>query len=423
MPLGLFEQTDEHSLFGWHPERFELSRESVTRIVAYRSGGSYRTTHPLPFDLYDADASALFDAAWLRRSSRPDSIARGRPVSIVDLFSGCGGLTLGVVEACNALGYWPKPTLAVDTDPTALAVFARNFPDATVLATPVEQLLDGPLGSPKTDSELQLTNSLGSVDILVGGPPCQGHSDLNNHSRRNDPKNLLYERMARFAEVLAPSHIIIENVPGVVHDRGGVVATTWSVLRRLGYFVEGGVLLATHFGVPQRRKRFVTVASRTRAVQLNTVLAAYRRQERSLRWAIGDLLDTHIAPVYDTASNHSADNKRRIDFLFDNGVFDLPDEQRPDCHRLKKHSYRSVYGRLRWREPAPTITCGFGSTGQGRFVHPDQRRTLTPHEAARLQFFPDSFDFTGVGRRELQTLIGNAVPPKLAYVIAVELLR
>lgn len=98
--------------------------------------------------------------------------------------------------------------------------------------------------------------------------------------------------------------------------------------------------------------------------------------------------------------------------------YDLPDYLRPDCHRLKQHSYKSVYGRLRWDQPAQTITTGFTSMGQGRYVHPARARTITPHEAARLQGFPDYFRF-GEGPRSVWCkLIGNAVPPALGEAVA-----
>src|SRR5205823_6332402 len=106
-----------------------------------------------------------------------------------------------------------------------------------------------------------------------------------------------------------------------------------------------------------------------------------------------DLLDLRSETLFDTAAVHAAVNQRRIEYLFEHDVFDLPNEIRPDCHRLKDHAYHAVYGRMRWNEPAPTITTGFGSTGQGRFVHPLKPRTLTPHEAARLQLIPDFFCF------------------------------
>ena len=97
---------------------------------------------------------------------------------------------------------------------------------------------------------------------------------------------------------------------------------------------------------------------------------------------------------------------------------------RPDCHRKKSHTYQSVYGRMSWLEAAPTITSGYETMGRGRFVHPKRRRTITAHEAARLQFIPDFVDFSSVVERSsLDRLIGNAVPPKLSYVLGLELLR
>jgi DNA (cytosine-5)-methyltransferase 1 len=132
---------------------------------------------------------------------------------------------------------------------------------------------------------------------------------------------------------------------------------------------------------------------------------------------IRDLSDVYGSGVFDTSATHSAENRRRIAYLFDRGVYDLPDSQRPDCHRLHPHSYKAVYGRMRGDQPSPTITSGFGSTGQGRFVHPHEARTLTPHEAARLQGFPDWFTFGACNRRRaLQEMIGNAVPAQLGYL-------
>jgi DNA (cytosine-5)-methyltransferase 1 len=110
-------------------------------------------------------------------------------------------------------------------------------------------------------------------------------------------------------------------------------------------------------------------------------------------------------------------------YLVNKGVYRLPDRMRPDCHKDGNHTYASVYGRLNWDEPAQTITGGFISPGQGRFVHPSLPRTLTPHEAARLQFFPDFFDFSNVEKRTaLAEMIGNAVPMKLSYAFCVEFL-
>ena len=110
-------------------------------------------------------------------------------------------------------------------------------------------------------------------------------------------------------------------------------------------------------------------------------------------------------------------NLARMEYLLANDLHDLPNDRRPECHR-GDHTYRSMYGRLRWDRPAQTITSGYGSIGQGRYMHPDQPRALTAHEAARIQGFPDYFDFSACRTRSaLATIIGNAVPPQLGRAI------
>jgi DNA (cytosine-5)-methyltransferase 1 len=117
------------------------------------------------------------------------------------------------------------------------------------------------------------------------------------------------------------------------------------------------------------------------------------------------------------------DNLRRVKFLFDRNMYDLPNRQRPDCHR-NGHSYKSMYGRLHWNKPAQTITTGFGSMGQGRFVHPRKPRMITPHEAGRVQGLPDFLDFSVATKRAtLQALIGNAVPPRMPALVLQSILN
>jgi DNA (cytosine-5)-methyltransferase 1 len=359
----------------------------------------------------------LGDSAFLRGSIRPDYEQLPDPVVVVDLFAGCGGLTLGLAEAARRVGRGIDLALAVDFDPDIIGVYSANFPKANALCTRVEALFDGELGAPMTMTEESTIREIGQTDWLVGGPPCQGHSDLNNHTRRADPRNRLYERMARAAEILRPYVVLIENVPAVRNDRLEVVDQARVVLGRAGYVVADAVVSLSDIGVPQRRRRHVLLAIREGvAVDPAEVLATIEPAEpRPLRWAIGDLEDASDSPL-DIPSKVSEANRARIQWLFANGAYDLPNRLRPPCHR-GDHSYVSMYGRLRWDEPAQTITTGFGSMGQGRYVHPSRPRTLTPHEAARLQFFPDWFDFTGGGRVMKRgtwaTMIGNAVPPKL----------
>src|SRR5437870_13423853 len=132
-------------------------------------------------------------------------------------------MSLGIWEACRAIGRRMHPVLALDTNSTALEVYARNFGGAWTLAEPIERILDRRLGAAPSGPESALISRIGRIDVVIGGPPCQGHSDLNNHTRRADPKNRLYEKMARFAKLVRPKHLIVENVPAVLHDREGVV--------------------------------------------------------------------------------------------------------------------------------------------------------------------------------------------------------
>jgi DNA (cytosine-5)-methyltransferase 1 len=404
-------------------ETYEISPsgEQVLRRILTRDGGlatsavSRNATASLTSNPHD-----LFDLSWLRSTTPPIHSNRRGQVKLIDLFSGCGALSLGIEEACRALELGVKHIFAADINPLALDTYSRNFPGARYCGDPIESLV-GPIDSPLSEAEKILATEFGEIDILAGGPPCQGHSDLNNHTRRQDPKNALFESMIRFAQILHPKHLIIENVPGVRNDKRGVTEIGRRALEAMGYKVFETVLVATHLGAAQRRRRYIMVATRQPGFSFQNLTTVER--ERSLRWACEDLATSTNSGILDSHASSSKDNRTRIQYLFDNDLYDLPNELRPACHRLKKHSYQAVYGRLKWDEPAPTITSGFNSPGQGRFIHPSAPRTLTPHEAARLQYLPDFFDWGKANREGLTQMIGNAVPPKLAYAVALELLR
>jgi DNA (cytosine-5)-methyltransferase 1 len=285
---------------------------------------------------------------------------------------------------------------------------------------------DGQLGERLTYSERETAKEAGSIDIIVGGPPCQGHSSLNNHTRRDDPKNKLYLVMVRAAEVLRPTALMIENVPGVVKDKSAVLKRAKKRLRELGYFVDDDFVRLLDLGVPQTRVRHVLLASLVGQPSVSATAKRHcvRRSNRDLQWAIGDLRRIRDRQGIDIASRLSSENLERARFLQVSRLYDLPNSIRPACHRDDPdHTYKSMYGRLSWNKPAHTITSGFGSPGQGRYLHPSQLRTITPHEAARIQFFPDWFDFDPIvdNRKALAECIGNAVPPKLGFSMACEL--
>jgi DNA (cytosine-5)-methyltransferase 1 len=338
----------------------------------------------------------------------------------VDLFSGCGGLTLGLAQACFNTDVALEIALAVDFEASATAVYQDNFPAAErVVTDSIESLFDRSLTGPLTEDERQLAAAVGQVDVLVGGPPCQGHSNLNNHTRRNDPKNDLYSYMARAAKAFSPQIVLIENVPAVLHDKFGnanVVQTVKDALVGLGFQVDDQVVQLKLLGVAQTRKRHILLATKVGLPSPKEVfdsLKLHPSASHDLRWAIGDL--ENVSPVgWDKPPVPNAINLERMAYLESEQLLDLPNEKRPKCHQ-GEHSYKSMYGRLSWDAPAQTLTSGFGSIGQGRYMHPSKLRALTAHEAARIQGFPDYFSFESIeGRGRRATMIGNAVPPQLA---------
>jgi DNA (cytosine-5)-methyltransferase 1 len=369
----------------------------------------------------ELDRYFLIDAEAPRQSRSVSTI------SVVDLFSGCGGMSIGIAEAARRSRTKFRVGLAVDNDRAVVEAFRRGLRTDNVVAGDIASIFGGRLGGSLTTEECSIRRTVGHTDILVGGPPCQGHSDLNNHTRRKDPRNELFLKMARAAEVLRPSFVVIENVPAVRNDLGSVVTRTEAALERLGYFVATRVLDLSKIGVPQKRKRFVLLASKHGPAPEHVLDSVERRLEdhatRPVSWAISDLVNLENGEVYDRPSRLSVANRARVEFLFANGLFDLPNPQRPACHQLT-HSYVSMYGRMHWDKPAQTITTGFGSVGQGRYVHPLLPRTITPHEAARIQTFPDWFRFEGLrSRTTLSKAIGNAVPPLLTLALGEQLVK
>lgn len=359
---------------------------------------------------------------------------RGAPIRIVDLFSGIGGLSLGAAEAVRAVGMTPVFELAVDMDAAALEVYAENLRPSAVLARDLTRLLsrsparlsDGDLPDRSWLEDPLLRSLAGGIDLLLAGPPCEGHSNLNNHTRRRDPRNLLMLDAVALAIALEVSAVVIENVAAARLDAYGVVGQSVRALESAGYRVRCVRLDASRYGVAQTRQRLFILASRYRMPSDWTLRGLEKLPVPDVRWAIEDLQDAD-GSFLDMPTRLSPENERRIAYLFENGSYELPDFLRPPCHR-DGHTYPSMYGRLSWDKPAGTITTGFMSPGRGRYVHPSRPRTLTPHEAARLQGIPDSFRFVRAegaapSRTQLARWIGNAVPPPLAYAVVLTVLE
>ncbi|MCS6778633.1 MAG: DNA cytosine methyltransferase [Geminicoccaceae bacterium] len=373
------------------------------------------------------------EAWWqaLLRGARPIPPALRSELALVDLFAGAGGFALGAAMAAEALGLLPRFLAAVDLDREALAVHRRNLGTERTIAADLRDLVH--LAIDRTGASARFAEppelvepSLRRIrrpDLVIGGPPCEGHSNLNNHSRRDDPRNGLLLAAVASAVAIGARAFVFENVRHVARDRRSVLDTALAVLEAAGYRTKTVVSNAAHYGAPQRRERMFLLgfASAADLDAFDAVLEALRRAPLSVAAAIADLLDDEGVGPFDSAPKPTAENRRRIEYLHARDLYDLPNEQRPVCHR-NGTTYTAVYGRLRPDEPAPTITTGFGTPGRGRFVHPLRPRLITPHEAARLQTFPDWFAFLDeagrpVRRACLEKWIGDAVPPLLGFVV------
>lgn len=362
---------------------------------------------------------------------------RGR-LRTLDLFCGPGGLALGFGQAARELGYDVVSEAAFDGDEGAHHVYRANHSTRTAATAPIgNKLIDYQVRGVAETAKFRYTPEIlddrfahlsGSIDVVLAGPPCQGHSNLNNHTRRADRRNELYLAVPAFAIAVDASMVVIENVPAVVHDRGRVVDTTIELLRKAGYEVTTGRFFADRMGWPQTRQRFFLLARKgRRPLDPNVVQAALAEPSpRPLWWAIQGLEDAPVDGLMTLPVEWSDENRRRIQWLFDNEAHDLPPSERPECHQ-DGTTYNAVYGRLYADRPAPTITSGFMTPGRGRYIHPTRMRTLTPREAARLQGFPDTYRFhpdesRPSAKAQLGKWIGDAVPMPLGHAAGLAVL-
>ena len=357
-----------------------------------------------------------------------------RVIRVADVFCGAGGMSYGVSDAIRSIGMRASHVLAVDVDPVALEVHRRNFDPEHYSTENLWGSVTNQYSAVDSQSDIrflegprllsdQLRACVGKVDILLGSPPCEGHSNSNNATRRSDPRNMYYTVMPALAVALDAKVVVIENVPGIEHDRRQILDHAKGLFADGHYLVDEKIVNAVELGLPQTRKRHVLIASRTRKPDIDSVIRALARRETDLRWAIEDLVSIESDDPINASGELSVENRRRIDHLFDNDEYDLVDDMRPLSHR-NGHTYPSIYGRLHWDLPSGTITTGFNTPGRGRYIHPSQRRTLTAHEAARIQGFPDAFSFKMIdgrhlSRQHISSFIGNAVPPQIGYAAGV----
>lgn len=380
------------------------------------------------FSFSEAASNEWWRSFLLGNTIKPEN--KNGFVTFIDLFSSVGGLSLALTEAAASLGLSSKCLFCADVDKGAIEIYNAHFHPELIHCGDVdhlvniEKLLDSSVAPTELADVLadtNLKNLTGKVDVVLAGPPCQGHSSLNNLSRHEDPRNRFYLHPIAIGIALCAKAIVVENVPGVKRDSLNTVDRAISLLKQHGYTVTGDVLKAEKLGWPQTRHRYFLVAVRdTEVSSLRELSNSLQRPPMSIEWAIADLLDIKPTDLMSTAPSLTTENQKRIQWLFENDKNHLPDKLRPACHRDKAHTYNTVYGRMYWDKPAGTITTGFSTPGRGRYIHPLRRRTLLPWEAARIQGFPDKY-FTSplidreIKRTELVRWIGNAVPVPLGY--------
>lgn len=328
--------------------------------------------------------------------------------SVVDLFCGAGGLSLGLKNAGL------KVVAGCDIDIECEHAFESNV-GARFYARDVEQL---------TSHELEGWFAKGQAKVLAACAPCQPFSGYVVGRYDPDERYRLLLQVARIISEVKPDVVTVENVPRLAFRR--VWNRFLAALKRNGYHLDWDILDASYYGVPQRRRRLVLVASRLGPITLPE--PSSEDDVPTVRDAIASLPPIAAGEICATDELHrsrnlSATNLKRIRASKPGGTWrDWDKKLRADCHKSESgKTYPSVYGRMSWDEPSPTITTQFYGFGNGRFGHPEQDRALSIREAAILQGFPQDYVFAAPGApvnfMTYSRLIGNAVPVGLAEAI------
>lgn len=355
-------------------------------------------------------------------------------MNVIDLFAGCGGLSLGFIKA----GYVVNK--AVEFDSAIAQTYKTNHPDVNVIVDDIANV------------DTTGAFSRGDADIIIGGPPCQGFSMAGariRHGFIDDPRNYLFKHYFNVVKTVRPRAFVMENVKGMKNMQGGRIFE--EILRLFSdpeetegypYYLYYRIIKASDFGVPQKRERLIIVGTTAHGVPFDMLWNETRMDishdnpsffdPTTVRDAIGNLpkvtadgiiynpkpvteYQKYLSCDAETITNHTQSNhsKTAVNRMHQIGSGQNYTELKEEINSVHSGSY----GRLEWDEPAATITTRFDTPAGGRFIHPEEDRTLSPREAARIQSFPDDFVFTGA-RREISRQIGNAVPPKVSYFLA-----
>lgn len=327
-------------------------------------------------------------------------------------------MSLGLLDAGFHLCF------AFDINTKAIDTYRRNLGGKAVVSDVRE------LTGAEILEECRL--EVGDLDLLAGGPPCQGFSKQTKGAVNGDERNNLVLEFIRLVQELRPATFLFENVAIFGQKRGRTYVRCMERELLGDYILTSGFLNAADYGLAQTRERFIVVGVRGNFGRTFSLPGPTVRKWKT----VGDVLAGLPEPPDDYSDHPGFPNHQRARVTPINierfshvpqggGWRDIPQHLRIEAHKnvdTSKGGWPDVYGRLEWSGQCPTITGGFDSFTRGRFGHPLQDRPLTPREAARLQGFPDEFLFCG-NRADIRSQIGNAVPPPLAREVGQEIVR
>jgi DNA (cytosine-5)-methyltransferase 1 len=343
----------------------------------------------------------------------------GSHISAVDLFCGAGGLTHGLIQAGI------RVEAGLDIDSQAEHAYRQNNPGVAFICCDI------------ANQDARIIESLfrpGKYRLLAGCAPCQPFSKLTYKSNRHESWNLL-DTFGTLVRKILPDLVTMENVPELENRGSEVLQRFLSTLRCCNYQIDRKVVRCQEYGIPQSRTRLVLLASRLGKISVPEGDSIDPSLWKTVRDTIGSLPPLSSGEVDPDDPLHASSalsplNLERIRATpADGGTWkDWPRELILKCHRRSTgKSYGSIYGRMWWDRPAPTMTTLCNGLGNGRFGHPSQDRAITLREAALFQSFPIEYEFWPregkLNRKAVGRMIGNAVPPQLARTLGAALLE
>lgn len=335
-------------------------------------------------------------------------------MKIIDLFSGVGGFSKGAMMASEN----NKIVAANEFDPEIAKSYEANHKGTKMIVGDISQVKE------------QLFKI--DADMIIGGPPCQGFSAAGKRNRTDfidDPRNYLFREYIDVVKNVNPKHIFMENVPGITTmSSGEIIKEIVCTLEEFGYKVSWRIINSSDFGVPQDRKRFILYGTTLKNINPDEFFTRlYKKKVKSSNirdaiwnlYNVSDEFESKLSDLFDTeiitnnvGTNHSSK------------AIEMMSKVRPGENRetLIKQGYKvgskhsGAYGRSEWDKKSKTIITRFDTPSSGRYIHPELNRTFTPREGARIQTFPDSFNFIG-SKTSIYKQIGNAVPPYLGKAL------